>query len=421
VSGDNRRTQGRFVAGVFSVFLLIVAPLAGAQDLSFYGFLQSHAAARTGDVDCSAVTECDFPAADVRGQLSAEGRNATGTLGFLGRLELVRDVALDDTDLTARELYADWNSENFGARLGRQLITWGVGDLLFINDTFPKDPEALFTGQPMEYFKLGADALKLNAYAAPANVELVVAMFRADNTPTSRRFILPDPFPAALPRRTEEPDNSAEELEVSGRVYRYIDNWELSGYASRTHFHTPARGVTAGEVVGTFPRLNTLGASLTGPAVKGVVSFEVGYYDSVQDRDGGDPSVENSQFRGLVGYTRQPWQDATLGLQLYGEWMYDYGAYRQALPAGLPVKDRVRKVATVRFTQLFAHQTLALSVFGFFGLSENDHYLIPSLRYAFSDDLWAEIGANVFGGDRNGTFGSLRDNRNVYATVRLSI
>jgi hypothetical protein len=249
-------------------------------------------------------------------------------------------------------------------------------------------------------------------------VELVVAAFRPDNTPTLRRFVLPDPFPAGLPRRTEEP---SDKLEISGRVYRYIENWELSGYASRTHFHTPARRVTAGAVLGTFPRLNTLGASLTGPALNGVISFEVGYYDSVQDREGRDPSIENSQFRGLVGYTRQPWEDATLGLQLYGEWTRDYSAYRETLPAGLPVKNQAREVATIRFTQLFAHQTLTVSVFGFFGLSEHDHYIIPSLRYAFTDDLWVEIGANIFGGNRNGTFGSLQDNSNVYLTVRLSL
>jgi hypothetical protein len=400
--------------------MLALAPLAVAEGISFNGFVQSHAAARTSGVDCPAVTECDYPAADLRAELAAEGKNAAGNAGFLGRFELLRDFALDETHLTARELYGDWTSEKFAARLGRQVITWGIGDLLFINDTFPKDPEALFTGQPAQYFKLGSDALKLNAYTAPANLELVIAGFRPDNTPTSRRFILPDPFPAGLPRRTVEPGNSADELEVSGRVYRYLDNWELSGYASRTHFHTQARRVTAGEVVSTYPRLNTLGASLTGPAMKGVLGLEVGYYDSVQDRDGRDPFVENSQFRGLVSYTQQPWDDATLGLQLYGEWMRDYGAYREVLPAGLPVKDRLRKVATVRFTQLFAHQTVTFNVFTFVGLSEKDHYIIPSLRYAFSDDLWAEIGANVFGGNRNGTFGSLQDNNNVYVTVRYA-
>ncbi len=411
----------QFLAGIVSALLLIVAPLAAAEDVFFSGFGQTHAAARIDSVDCPAGTECDFPAADLRGEFSAEGKNAAGTSGFLGRFELIRDFAIDETRLSARELYADWTSEKFTGRVGRQLITWGVGDLLFINDTFPRDPVALFTGQPMQYLKLGVDALKLDAYTAPANAELVIAAFRPDNTPTSRRFILSDPFPAVLPRRTEEPGNSADELEVSSRVYRYIDNWELSGYVSRTHFHTPARRVTAGEVVSTYPRLNTFGASLTGPAVNGVVSVEAGYYDSVQDRDGTDPSVENSQFRGLLSYSQQPWDDATLGVQLYGEWMRDYDAYRETLPAGFPVKDRVRKVATVRFTQLFAHQTASFNVFTFVGLNEKDRYIITSLRYAFTDDLWAEIGANVFNGNRNGTYGSLHDNSNVYLTVRIAI
>lgn len=75
---------------------------------------------------------------------------------------------------------------------------------------------------------------------------------------------------------------------------------------------------------------------------------------------------------------------------------------------------------TIRFTHLFAHQTVTFGVFAFFGLSEEDRYLIPSLRYAFSDSLWAEAGANLFGGKRDGMFGSMRDNNNVYLTVRYA-
>jgi hypothetical protein len=418
----NDRAAGKhFLIGIFSTFMLALAPSAAtAEGISWNGFVQSHVAARTSSVDCPAGTECDFPAADLRGELEAEGKNAAGNADFFGRFDLLRDFALDETRLGTRELYGDLRSTMLAARLGRQVITWGVGDLLFINDTFPRDQVALFTGQPQQYFKLGSDALKLNAYPAPANLELVITGFRPDNTPDSRRFVLADPLPTGLPRRTEEPGSRPEELETSGRVFGYLDNWELSGYASRTHYHSPARRVTMGEIVGTFPRLNTLGASLTGPAVKGVLSLEAGYYDSPQDRDGRDPSVENSQFRGLVGYSRQLWDDTTLGLQLYGEWMRNYSAYRETLPAGFPVKDYLRRVATFRFTQLFAHQTITFNVFAFVGLSEKDHYVIPSLRYAFSDNLWAEIGANVFGGNRNGTFGSLQDNRNVYLTVRFA-
>ncbi len=411
------RAAASIVAASLALTLSIAAT---AQGISWDGFAQTHVAGRTHQVTCPSGTACDFPAAELRGQFKAEGKNSSGNAGFLGRFDLLRDAALDDTRLVTRELFGDVTSDKAATRLGRQIITWGVGDLLFINDTFPKDSVALFTGQPIQYLKLGSDALKLNAFPGAATVELVIADFRPDNTPTSRRFIFADPLPVGLPRRTQQPSNRPGDLEISGRISGYVDNWELAGYLSRTHFRSPALRVAGDELVGTFPRLNTIGASLTGPIGKGVLSLEVGYYDSREDRDGRDPSVENSQLRGLVGYSRQLWEDATLGLQLYGEWMRDYAAYQETVPAGFPVKDRLRKVATVRFTQLLAHQTVTFNFFAFLGLSEEDRYVIPSLRYAFSDNLWAEVGANLFGGKRSGMFGSLQDNSNVYFTVRYA-
>jgi hypothetical protein len=393
---------------------------ATAQGVSWGGFAQSHVAWRTNQVAYASGAACDFLAAELRGQIKAEGKNSSGNAAFFGRFDLVRDAVLDDTSLETRELFGDLTSEKATARLGRQVITWGVGDLLFINDTFPKDQVALFTGQPLQYLKLGSDALKLNAYPAPVNLELVIAGFRPDTTPTGQCFVLADLLPAGLPRSTEEPGNSPDELEISGRVSGFLGNWELAGYASRTHYHSPAVRVMASEIVFFYPRLNTIGASLTGPIGKGVLSLEAGYYDSTQDRDGRRPSMENSQFRGLIGYSRQLWEDATLGLQLYGEWMRDYAAYRESLPAGVPAKDQLRKVATVRLTQFLAHQTVTFNVFAFLGLSEEDRYVIPSLRYAFSDNLWAEIGANLFGGKRSGMFGAMQDNNNIFLTVRYA-
>jgi len=411
----------RFAASIVVVSLALACSVAATgQGVSLDGFAQSHVAGRTGRVDCPPGTACDFPAAELRGQIKAEGKNASGDAAFLARFDVLRDAAVDDTRLVTRELFGDLTSEKASARLGRQVITWGVGDLLFINDTFPKDWVAFFTGQPMQYLKLGSDALKLNAFPGPANFELVIAGFRPDNTPTNRRFIFADPLPAGLPRGTLEPGNDSGDLEISGRVSGYLANWELAGYVSRTHYRSPSWRVTGSEIIGTYSRLNTAGVSLTGPIGKGVVSLEAGYYDSPQDREGRDPSVENSQFRGLIGYSRQLWEDATLGLQFYGEWMRDYTAYRETLPDGFPIRDQLRKVATVRFTQLFAHQTVTFNVFAFLGVSEKDHYVIPSLRYAFSDSLWAEIGANVFGGKRSGMFGALQDNSNVYLTVRYA-
>ncbi|RDH91369.1 MAG: hypothetical protein DIZ77_05625 [endosymbiont of Seepiophila jonesi] len=389
---------------------------AAAQTPEIHGFLRAHAAARLGGMDCAPVTACDLPFNEQRLQLKLEGNGLEGSLEFAAKLDLLHDAALNDSNPDVRELYADYHAEHYTLRAGRQVVTWSVGDLLFINDTFPKDWVAFFSGLPLEYLKLGSDALKLNLFSEAADVEVVLARFREDQLPDDRQFVMENPFPPSLPRSIDEPGDP----EISLRISRYLGSWDGALYLSRTHYHAPALALGGGVVRGDFPRLNTYGASLSGPLWSGVLSLETGYYDSRDDPDGTDSSIENSQIRFLVGYSRQVAEDTTLGVQGYGEWMHDYDAYERTLPAGFPQRDRLRAVATLRFTQLFLHQTLKFNVFAFWGLSEDDGYIIPSAHYAFSDALWGELGANLFVGDRNGQFGSLGDNDNLYLTLRYA-
>nr|MBS0019235.1 hypothetical protein [Gammaproteobacteria bacterium] len=388
--------------------------LAGGLDLG--GFVQLHGAVRTSGVDCPPETVCDVPFNEQRLRLSAEGSGLAGAAGFAGKLDLIHDAALNKADVEVRELYADYNADRYTVRGGRQIITWGVGDLLFINDTFPKNWVAFFSGLPLEYLKLGSDAVKLDAFPAFADLEVIVARFRQDRRPDARQFVIASPFPPELPQDIEEP--SAPEVNV--RLARYLGSWDGALYFSYTHFRAPALQRRGDIVQGEFPRLSTYGASLTGPLWNGVLSLEAGYYHSLEDRDGTDPSIDNSQTRLLAGYSREIAHDTTVGVQGYAEWMHDYDGYRRSRPPGYPERDRLRTVATLRFTQFHRHQTLRLSLFAFWGLSEGDGYLIPSLRYAFSDALWGELGANLFMGNRNGQFGALGDNDNLYATLRYA-
>lgn len=378
-----------------------------------HGFLQAHGASRIGSVDCPAQTACDWPYNEQRFQLKLEGSGLEGSLGYAAKLDLVNDAALGDSDLDTRELYVDYNTERFTVRAGRQVVTWGVADLLFINDTFPKDWVAFFGGLPLEYLKLGSDALRIDLFPELADVQVMLADFRKDSLPDRDRFILPGP---AISADLDEPSD----LEANLRASRYFGSWDGAIYLSRTHYRAPALSQIEGQWQSEFPRLNVYGVSLTGPLWNGVLSLEAGYYDSVKDRNGTDPAVENSQTRFLVGYSRQIAKDTTLGIQGYAEWMHDYDAYRRALQAGMPERDELRTVATLRFTQFHLHQTLRLSLFAFWGVSEGDGYLIPSVRYSFSDDLWGEVGANLFVGDRNGQFGALGDNDNIYTTLRYA-
>jgi hypothetical protein len=66
------------------------------------------------------------------------------------------------------------------------------------------------------------------------------------------------------------------------------------------------------------------------------------------------------------------------------------------------------------------HQTLTVNVFSYWGLSESDRFLQSTLRYAFNDNLWGEIGTHVFSGNSQGMFGAFDRNDNLYLTLRLA-
>lgn len=388
-----------------------------ADEFELSGFLQLHAAARIGNVNCPPETVCDLPFNEQRVRLNAQVSGFEGAVDFVGKLELVNDAALNETDVEVRELYADYNADRYTLRAGRQINTWGVADLLFINDTFPKNWVAFFSGLPLAYLKLGSDAFKLNLYPAFADLELIVARFRKDELPNNQQFVMDSPFPPSTPRDVDEP---SDDPELNLRLSRYLGSWQGSAYFSYTHFRTPAFQLKGKTLEGEFPRLNTYGASLTGPLWNGVLSLEAGYYDSLNDRDGTDPGIDNSQTRLLLGYSHQIAEETTLGVQGYAEWMHDHDAYRRTLPAGFPERDKLRTVATLRFTQFHLHQALRLSLFAFWGISEGDGYIIPSVRYAFSDNLWGEVGANLFVGEHKGQFGAQGENDNLYATLRYA-
>ena len=394
--------------------VLLVVPLAALAEFTLSGFVQQNSAFNTGAANPDGRHEKWL---EERVQLKLDGRGETWHV--LAKGDLAYDHLAQKAHSELREGYADHVASDWDIRLGRQIITWGLGDLVFINDVFPKDYEALFAGRPLEYLKLGVDAMKLGVYRELAAFELVVApSFRASRIPDARRFHLFDPMPAVTNRVTVTPGQG----EAGLRIYRNIAGYDAALYLYRGFQRTPAMrpdSLTAPTKITYFyPKLSVYGASLSGRAGDGVLSLEGAYYDSREDRSGNDFTVPNSQSRLLAGYQIQPAEDLSLGFQYYAEYVHHYAAYRAALPAGFPADERWSHTATARLTQFFLHQTLRLSTYASYNASNGDRYLNPELRYSFNDQAWGALGVNVFGGKPWGTFGQLAHDDNVYLQVR---
>jgi hypothetical protein len=391
---------------------------SAASDISLHGFIEGNYSLNTasGNPDGS-----DFKWAEERLQLKLDASKEP--FSFFIKTDAFYDHIDEKADVELREGYLDYTAAKWDARIGRQIITWGLGDLIFINDVFPKDFEAFFSGRPLEYLKKGVDGVKVGIYPGFASFELVaVPFFEENNFPDAKRFHMFDPFPG-LDRKKEKPAKNLENTEIALRAYRDVAGFDASLYFYRGFFRQqsqlPDDPLSPTRLTLFFPKLSVFGGSLQGRALGGVLSLEAAYYDSRQDRNGGDPVIPNSNTRFLIGYQRQLWEDFTLGLQYYGEYTHDYSEYKRTLPPGSPKDHRLHDLVTVRLTQFLRHQTLRLSFFSFYSPSDGDYLLNPEIKYNFTDHIWGAVGAIIFGGsEAQLQFGQFDKNDNLYMQVR---
>ncbi len=329
--------------------------------------------------------------------------------------------------LDLREVWLQWRpGADVDLKVGRQILTWGVGDLVFINDLFPKDWNSFLAGRDEQYLKAPSDALRVGYYGDGFNLNLVYTpRFDADRYIDGRRLSYYNPLVGGVVGRNEplsvdRPDDTGVDDEWALRLYRRWGSYELALYGYDGFWKSPG-GFDPRSGRARFPRLRVAGASGRGPLGPGILSLEVGYYDSLEDDSGDDPFVNNDEWRFLAGYEWEVARETTLGLQYYLEAMGDYGAYRRTLPAGQPARDQYRQLVTVRLTRQALNQNLTLGLFAYYSPTDEDAYLRPNIHYKVTDNLAVEGGFNLFFGDRDHTFfGQFEDNSNVYTAVRFS-
>ncbi len=391
--------------------------------------------ARTGIRTQNDPYEKDLSLGEVRLQL--EGEKGWDRGSFRVRTDLLYDPVYDHgtVDLDTgkgwcdlRELRAAFTPVGFAdLKAGRQVITWGTGDLLFINDMFPKDWQSFFIGRDTEYLKAPSDAAMVSLFGSLASLDLVYTpCFDADRYIDGSRLSYFNPALDRLAGRdavvaTERPQSWFRDDELAARISGMAGDYELAAYAYRGYWKSPA-GMDPASGRATFPPLSVYGWSARGPVGGGIGNLECGWYDSRADRSGADPLARNSELRLLAGYERELAPDFNAAVQYYLEYMLGYGDYRDNLMPGEHPRDEARQVITLRLTRRLLNQNLTLSLFGYWSPTDRDFYLRPNAGYRIDDHWSAEAGANVFWGVDDWTFfGQFRDNTNVYAAVRCSI
>ncbi len=345
---------------------------------------------------------------------------------FKAKGDIIGDMVTEQAEFDLREAYMFTMPLDFmDLKIGRQILTWGTGDLVFINDMFPKDWQSFFIGRDTEYLKAPSDAVKLSMFSKWANLDIVYTpQFDSDRFINGERISYWNSNLGRLAgqdaiQHTDKPSRWFRDDEIAVRLYKNINSYELALYGYRGYWKSPG-GQNAAATQAIFPDLNVYGASVRGDVGKGIGNMEFGYYESDDDRSGKNGNINNSELRFLAGYVQEIGKDFTAGLQYYVEYMTDYSQYKDSSPSGL-TRDRDRHLVTVRLTKLLINQNLRCSLFTYFSPSDKDVYMRPNVNYKVSDNLAVEAGANIFFGDYPSTFfGQFRNDTNLYTALRYS-
>jgi len=407
---------------VIGIIFLIDTKFTVADDLQlpFNGFIEYSFSARTTE---NIYKRDDILMNEIRAQLEFSRNLEKSAFNF--KLDILQDAVEDKTDLQLREANITiFPSKYWELKLGRQILTWGTGDLVFCNDLFPKDWNSFFLGRDNEYLKAPSDAIKFSMFTNLGNFNLIISpKFTPDNYITGERMSYWGPN--GLTGNTfndTRPAITLKNMEYHFRYSKIFGDLEFALYTYKGFMKRPLGYDFINNLV-FFPKLAAHGVSFRKQVFGGIINLETCYYDSIDDRNGQNLAIENSMLKSLIGFEKEIMQDFTAAFQYFSEYMLNYSDYKNsAIALNQPIyKEKNHDWITLRLTNLQKQQTLTLSLFTYYSPAEKDWHLRPNANYKINDNLSIACGANIFFGKYDYTFfGQLEDNTNAYMRLRYA-
>lgn len=348
-------------------------------------------------------------------------------------------------------------AEQIDLSIGKQVNTWGVADMLFINDLFPKNWVSNFLGRDMESMKDSSNSFRMTGYLGEVTVDMVYhPEFAPDTTPTGCRLSVYNPSSQSTianenscgnnSDRFNQPDSNSSEAAV--RLKAQLGSYELAAYYYEGFFKNPkglqwadSNGNGTGEtdlvagqlasyttLTAYYPRLIVQGTSMEGQLGPGIITLETGLYDSQEDKDGDNPLIENSKWKYLLGYRMDLSGHISTGLQWYQEQMLQYDAYEQSMQTYFPQNYDYRKkekhnTYTMRLTFKAQQETLYINLFTYQRSEDKDAFTKVDVSKRLNDNLEVVAGANIFEGQEHfedREFGMLKDDDNVFVRMKYN-
>lgn len=343
------------------------------------------------------------------------------------RADLYYDGVKHNTEVQIRELawqgslsgLGEWGS-HFDAKIGQQVLTWGTGDYLFLNDLFPKDWQSFFSGRDDEYLKAPSLSAKISGYFDWFNFDFIVTpRFKPDNYINGEyySFFSPQAAQNVAPEFGVPSKNRPTNADYAVRFFKSFDSTEVALYGYSGYTPLPDGADTFGRP--KFNNINVYGFSVVRPLGDGIAKLEYARQNALDDQNGNNPLVKNSMTKVLIGYEQELYPNLTGSVQLYTERTHNHKALITASPSPQFEQSKVRNVVTTQVIYRALRQTLTLNLFNFYSPTDDDGYMRFRASYSPIDDWSLSSGFNLFYGEKEHTFfNQFEDASNAYVSFR---
>jgi hypothetical protein len=348
------------------------------------------------------------------------------TFDLVSKGELIYNDVQGNSLWEIREFNLSFSpTDSTDVKLGRQILTWGTGHYVFLNDLFAKNWQSFFSGRDDQYLKAPSNSVKGTWYMGGYSIDLTwTPEFTPDVYLTGERFSFYSPqaqdIIAPADNFQVEQTNDAQ---WATRIATNKNGVEYAFYGYNGFWPTPVGMSESTEqaqlLIPYFPKMNAWGASIRMAFAGGLLNAEYSNYNSIEDNKGTNPFIANGQQRFLIGYETEVFKNLTASMQFYLEQTKQYNEFIKHSPNPAIEVDENRQLITLRLRYSAMQQKLIYSFFSFYSPTDNDGYLKPSVSYR-QNDLWSyTAGANIFWGKESFSFfGQHQDNTNVWLRAR---
>lgn len=344
-------------------------------------------------------------------RLNISWQKALDRISMSPEVELVHDAVTKKFTLNVRELSASLATfEKADIKIGRQILTWGVGDYLFLNDLFPKDFQSFFNGRDDRYLKAPSDAIKFSYFHTLLTLDVIYSpRFEPDNYINGEYFSFYQPAingNTSTSPHVQLPNGG----EWSTRISTQLGRSDIALYASQGFARSPLSTDMQGAPA--HHKMKSIGLSVVVPSSVGLLKAEYSYYSIPR----GQALISHppNESRWLFGIDTEIATSLVLNLQLYTEQFHNKQPHEAN---NVAVSNRWLLTTGLNYTT--PRQYWSFKAFHFYSIEDNDGYLRLSSSYKFNDTTSITTGINYFYGKKPTTsFNQFEKASNAYVRMR---